>query len=1461
MLPLDLPVRALKAAARLGGFGGRQVGARDGRYYVEVHGLDQAHARSVIRTVERAVADLPGVHWARVNAPTHRLVVAAESLREDDLVRAVAQAERDAAVPQEGDDECQELHHPCEGPRTTQSVTALAADAFGLGLSAVTRLASWVPLPTEVAAIGSVFHHHPTLRRLTGKALHSQHDADSVLPVVSAVAQGLAAGGEGIVLDIVQRVEQWREARAHQATWWQREPDLVRGESDAAAGPVPARKTPPPADPADDYARRAMSVGAAAGTAAVPFTGPRQGLGVGLASLPKAPAAGREGFATHIGRVLARRGVVVMDRSVLRQLGRMDTVVIDAAALRNGRHEITDLVPVAGADPAEIAELGFELFQPDKPDARQERDGWVLAPLAGLELSGTTGRRAARQLRERGADRVLGIARGRKLRGVAGVSAEQTDALRSVVAAARRAQAAVVIADDTADGQARHPYADSVVPGGDALAAQVRELQRDGAVTVVVSGNQEAVGAADCGLGLHRDGDPPPWGAHLLLGEDTAAATIVIDAIDAATTVDDQSRTLAAVGSGVGAVAALHGTAARAASRGMLGVNAAAAAAFAGGRWRSRTALSRPAAAPEGSAPWHLMPAETALARLGSDRDGLSSADAEQRARSQDDSDAPVGVSLWQAFADELANPLTPVLAAGAALSAATGSLTDAALVAAVTGASTVMGGMQRVRTDRALGDLLRKSAAGVTVRRDGTEHYVAASRLVPGDVVVLGHSDVVPADCRIIEADELEVDESSLSGESLPVAKGAAPVAAAEISGRTSMLYEGTTIAVGRAVAVVVATGNATEAGRSMALARSSDTPSGSSARLDELTKQGTPLAIGGAATVAVAGLLRGVSLSESLGTAVNLAVASVPEGLPFVRNAAQLASARRLAEQGALVRNPHTLEALGQADVLCFDKTGTLTRGTLSLTSVGDTNGTQDVEEMDDARRAVLAAALRATPGEEDPDEVEHATDRAVVEGAQAAQVDVRTDTPAWRRDTDLPFEPSRGYHATVGDTGDGRLLSVKGAPEVVLPRCAYANGSGKQVRFGNRARDAVSRTLESLAGQGHRVLVVAERSLDSSGGDDNADLDDSAVTDLVYRGFVALADPVRTSAAPAAAQLRRAGVQVVMLTGDHPATADAIATRVNGSANGEASEDADSEARVVTGPELAELDDEQLADRLRDVDVIARCSPHDKVRIIRALQSRGRTVAMTGDGANDAPAIRLADVGIALGKRGTPAARTAADVVVTDDQLATITAALLEGRALWSSVRDALAILLGGNLGEVSFSVLASLVSGRSPLTARQILLVNLLTDLAPAVAIALREPRRDQADSLLSSGPTAALGGQLNRELLLRAVVTTLGASAGWGLARVTGRRQRAATVALAALVGTQLGQTLAIGGLDRRVLLAGIGSALALGGIIQTPGVSQFFGCTPLGPVGWSIALGASTSATLLGVIGDRLLPG
>ncbi|WP_460444150.1 cation-translocating P-type ATPase, partial [Amycolatopsis cihanbeyliensis] len=863
-----------------------------------------------------------------------------------------------------------------------------------------------------------------------------------------------------------------------------------------------------------------------------------------------------------------------------------------------------------------------------------------------------------------------------------------------------------------------------------------------------------------------------------------------------------------------------------AAARGMRAVNAGAAVAMANGHRHARRLRPPEVTAEAGpsTAGWHLMPAEAVLRELDTSAEGLGGAAVRERARERG-TVAARGTSLGSAFLAELANPLTPVLAGGAALSATVGSPVDAALVAGVTGLSAFLGSIQQVRTDRELAELLNRSAVTAHVRRDGRERTLSADELVVGDVVLLAAGDVVPADCRLLEADGLEQDESALTGESLPVAKDPAPVVAAEIAGRSAMLYEGTTVAAGTAVGVVVAVGDDTEAGRGMALARERAPRAGVEQRLAELTRNSMPLALGSAGAVAGAGLLHRVPLRESMSAAVNLAVASVPEGLPFLVNAAQLASARRLAEHGALVRNPRSVEALGRVDVLCFDKTGTLTEGTLAVSEVDDGRSRHRITALGESTRRVLAAALRATPAAERVEDLPHATDRAVLAGAARAGVPPESGAERWRLVREIPFEPSRGYHAAVGESASGPLLSVKGAPEAVLPRCAIDGGERKRL----------TTRMKQLAESGHRVLAVAE----------GEPAEDDRVAELRFRGFVAIADPVRGSAAPAAARLREAGVHIVMITGDHPATGEAIADEVNPGNGG---------LHVVTGPELDELDDEALAERLLRVDVVARCSPAQKVRIIQAYQGLGRTVAMTGDGANDAPAIRLADVGIALGARGTPAARAAADVVVTDDRLETIIAALVEGRAMWASVRESLGVLLGGNLGEITFSVLGALTTGRSQLTARQFLLVNLLTDLAPALAIALRRPDGGAVQDLLREGPENSLGGALRREIALRAGTTAAGASLAWWLARLTGRRRRAGTVALAALVGTQLGQTMFTGGRSVSVVATGLGSAAVLGLAIQTPGLSRFFGCTPLGPVGWGIAIGSAGAASLTGAL-------
>ncbi|MCP2258201.1 plasma-membrane calcium-translocating P-type ATPase [Streptoalloteichus tenebrarius] len=1411
-----------------------------GRLHVEAHGVHGPDGERVAHRIERLLERHPGVLWARVNAPASRVIIAVTDPppRTAELVRIVARAEAEPANRAEEMAE-DELHHPADGTAGTRVLPTLAVDAVGLALSAVTRLLPFTPLPTELAGLISAVDLHPRLREGAARRLRGHERADSVTSMAAALVHGLATGGAGTVLDVAQRVAQWREARAHQAAWCRAENELIRGPDDAGAQPMPvARGGAPVEGPAERYARRVLAAGSAASALTTPLLGPRRAAALGLAALPKATDAGRAAFAAHLGRVLARRGTLAMDRAVLRRLDVVDTVVIDETALRTGRSVLTDLVPLPEVEIGQVTEHAFRLFDADAPTEVRHGDGWVLGPVDELDLQGRKGVRERRRLTERGATTVLGLAEGRRLQAVLAATEEVAPGMQAVAAATRRAGLRLLVASSQPN---RDPgFADEVIPHDGHLVRAVGRLQEAGHVVLLLSADRHALARADCGVGVHRKGTPPPWGAHLIVGADLEAAVLVVEAVAAARQVTRDGTRLSQISTGIGTVLALRGGQAQPSAASLRAVNTGAALAFADGLWRAHQLHTRQSTPVVGDTPWHLMPPEAVLRHLRSGSDGLSAEEVRRRWRATGGRPS-LGTSLGSAFLEELANPLTPVLAGGAALSAAVGSPADAALVAGVVVLSAWIGTIQRVRTDRALADLLARSAVGAKVRRDGVERVVTAEELVSGDVVLLAAGDVVPADCRLVEASGLEVDESSLTGESLPVAKDPAPVVAADLAERRSMLYEGTTVAAGHATAVVVATGEATEVGRSMAAARQGAPTTGVEARLGSLGRMSVPLAVGSAAAVSGAGLLRGAPLRDTLGAAVNLAVASVPEGLPFLVNAAQLAAARRLADRGALVRNPRTIEALGRVDVLCFDKTGTLTEGRLRLSEVDDGRRTRPLDQLDSPLRTVLAAGLRATPQAERPEELAHHTDRAVVEGARAARVDLTTAARGWRKVETVPFEPSRGYHASVGRANGHLLLSVKGAPEVILPRCRRQGVGDDQRPLDERGRRTLAQRAERLAGAGRRVLAVAENRGSRVADDAGEDLDD-----LTFLGFLTLADPVRGSAAPAAAKLREAGVQIVMVTGDHPATADAIAATVRSDGD---------EGRVVTGAEIDELDDRALDELLPTVDVIARCSPSQKVRIIQAYQRLGRVVAMTGDGANDAPAIRLADVGIALGRRGTPAARAAADLVVTDDRLETVIAALVEGRAMWSSVRKALAVLIGGNLGEIAFTVLGAAITGRSPLNARQLLLVNLLTDLAPALAIALRPPPVAEARAeLLREGPDTSLGVALNRDVALRAAITTLGATGAWVAARLTGRSRRASTVALAALVGTQLGQTVVTGGLDRKVIGAGLGSAAVLAAAIQTPGVSRFFGCTPLGPVGWGIAGTSATTASLLGAL-------
>jgi cation-transporting ATPase I len=942
---------------------------------------------------------------------------------------------------------------------------------------------------------------------------------------------------------------------------------------------------------------------------------------------------------------------------------------------------------------------------------------------------------------------------------------------------------------------------------------------------------------ADLGIGVMRAGEPPPWGADLLAGEDLNVVRFILRASSRAREVSKQSVNVALGSATLGALVAAGGMAPMSPRSVITIVNGASIVSMMNGL-RASTTLDRTALPPpRDRTPWHALDPQGVLHRLASSESGLLRSEIIRRLPT---TPRPRGaaVELFEAVTDELFNPLAPLLAAGAGLSAVVGSMSDASMVAGVVVLNALVGGVQRYATERAIRDLSRVAQHRAIVRRAGHLEEVDARELVVGDVIELESGHVVPADCRILEAVSLEVDASSLTGESLPVRKTAEPSFAASIADRTSMLFEGTSIVAGRATAVVVAVGDATEARRAVIGAPRSAYESGVDQRLRSLINLTGPLALASGTGLVGLGLLRGRKLQDLIGSGVSLAVASVPEGLPLLATAAQLASAKRLSRRGALVRNPRSIEALGRVQVLCIDKTGTLTEGRLELRAVSDGTLEEGLDVLRPERISILAAALRATPAERREEGGEDPVDAAVLRGTKRLGVAQDRDFAAYRRDAELAYESGRSYHASLGGFEGGRLLSVKGAPELVLRACTHWQ-RGSDIS----ALDTVSlQQLEVLAAllgrRGLRVLGVAERVVDAA----SAVSVEDPLAELCFKGFVAFSDPVRSTARVALDRLVRAGVRPVMLTGDHPSTARAIAAEI-GYLSGE----------VLSGADLLALSDEELDARLERVSVFARVAPSQKVRVVRALQRVGRVVAMVGDGANDAPAIRRADVGIALGERSTSAARGAADVVIVDERIETVVDALVEGRAMWASVRDAVSILVGGNLGEIAFTLAGGLVDGKPPLNPRQLLLVNLLTDVAPAMAIALRPTSDANLENLANEGPEASLGEPLNRDIASRAVVTAAGAGLAWTAGRLLTNEERARTIALLALVGTQLGQTIVSGGTSRAVLGTSAASALALGALVQTPGVSGFFGCRPLGPVGWGIAAGSSAVATAASV--------
>ncbi|MFC4008547.1 HAD-IC family P-type ATPase [Nonomuraea purpurea] len=1412
----------------------RRVQPCPGGIRIELRNIGGPHTEGLAGALEERLR-AAGVPRAEVNGALHCVFVAREPAQDGDedqadMDKLLALVE-EFDVAGEGGDEPMNASRALDGAdQQARSVISLGLHLVGTGLAMAGQFTRLPRLPAAVPPFLALAENTPRVRRELEERI-GKPTVDAAMATARIVSNTLAMRPVSLLLDSVAAAARYVDSRAQGQAWGRREIEFAAedGAYRHVRAAATARPEPLPRGPVERYADAASAAAVTAdGVATVFGRSPNRGLSLLIAGIPKAANLNRDAFTSAVGRCLAGRGTIVLNRDALLRMDRIDTVILDAAMLTTESWTIDSVLPLASdVDPDDLHARLYTLLDLGDPAARRESDGWSAQPHPEVPD----------EWRELGV-RPVAVARDGTPIAVVGL-ARQLHPLADSLVAAARPTCTVFLAGGEASLVRRLGV--ERIEGGARLVASVRALQSEGhGVAVVSRHGRRVLRQADLGVGVLDGVRRVPWDADVL-GE-LDGVHLLLRFLASARKASVRGVCVAAAGSVAGTGLALLGPATTSVTRALWARDCTMAAALVAGEWSGRNVGREAPPVVADHTPWHAMAVRDVLERLHTTTEGLTEEEAARR-RSVSVRPAPSGPqSLIGASVAELANPLTPVLAAGVGLSAAFGSVVDAVLIGGVISVDALLGGAQRRGASRALRRLTETTAVRVRLRRPAGQLAGFADDLVRGDVIELRAGDAVPADGRLILAAGLEIDESTLTGESQLVSKTAVPTAAPAIADRASMVYEGTTVAAGHGLAVVVAVGEATEAGRTSRLAQQEPPPSGVELRLRALSRRILPLALGSGAVLMLVELFRGSPMAQALSPAVSMVVAAVPEGLPFVATVAELASAKRLSAHNTLVRNASTIEALGRVDVLCFDKTGTLTEGRISLRRVSDGRIDQAVEEASPELRAVVGAALRAGPRFEGGRAIPHPTDRAIVEGAERLGVAPKDGLRSWRRVDELPFEPARGYHAVLGRSESGQLLSVKGAPEIVLTRSTEALVDGRTVPMDDSRRKELELEMERLAMQGYRVLAVAERPASS-----RADLDESRIEKLCFLGFIGLADPVRPTAKRSVQQLIRAGVRVAMVTGDHPSTAEAIAAEI-GALNG---------LRVMTGPQLDELGDEALTEILPEVAVFARVTPEHKARIVTTLRKAGKVVAVTGDGANDVPAIRLADVGVAIGSHAAPATRAAADIVVADDRIETIIDAIVEGRGMWASVRDALGILLGGNVGEIVFTLGSSLLTGRSALNARQLLLVNLLTDMLPAMAVAVRPPSAGSPERLLSEGPEASLGAALTKDIYLRAITTAGAAGSAWVLGRMTGTRGRADTVALIGLVGAQLLQTLALGGRDRTIVLASVSSLGALAVIVSVPGLSQFFGCRPVGPVGWTIGLGCSGVAALVAAMIER----
>ena len=765
----------------------------------------------------------------------------------------------------------------------------------------------------------------------------------------------------------------------------------------------------------------------------------------------------------------------------------------------------------------------------------------------------------------------------------------------------------------------------------------------------------------------------------------------------------------------------------------------------------------------EPGTPWHMLTVEDSFERLKSTPSGLTNSEAARRLAEfgPNELQAAGRVSPWAILLEQFKNVLIIILLLATAFSAFLGHGVEAIAITVIVLFAVVLGFVQEYRAERAIEALRKMAAPEATVIREGRERSVPARELVPGDLILLATGDKVPADVRLIEAVNLQTVEAALTGESAPVEKHTRPLEDERLptGDRKNMAYAGTAVTYGRGRAVVVATGMATEFGK---IARMLEAVETSKTPLQEnLDRVGHALARAAVVVVIIIvalGLFRGQPFIEMFIFGVALAVAVVPEALPAVVTISLALGVKRMVRRNALVRRLPAVETLGSTSVICSDKTGTLTRDEMTtrrlfvggrLLEVSGTgyeprgtfsmNGTA-VEPNEPLSLLLRAAALASDARLErneagDKWEVKgDPTEGALVVAAAKAGLGKAELDAQFPRVSEIPFTAETKRMTTLHETPDGITAYAKGAPEVIVQSCARQLTERGEEPLDDARRAEVLEVARRMAGEALRVLAVAYKR-------DAAPED--AEQGMTLLGLVGMIDPPRPEAQAAVRECEEAGIKVIMITGDHPLTAKAVADELGLSKTGQ----------VVTGAELEEMGDEELERAAGSVEVCARVSPAHKLRMVTALQKRGQVVAMTGDGVNDAPALKKADIGIAMGITGTDVSKEAAAMTLTDDNFASIVAAIEEGRGIFSNIKKYLMYLLSANVGEIGLMAGAALAGLPLPLSALQILYVNLATDGLPALALAVDPPE----DDLMRRPPRDPRTGIFTRPVILLMLV--------------------------------------------------------------------------------------------------------